>query len=61
MRCGNCTFYEALMAADLLIKGKCHRLPPIFISSRLKDDLLICDFPVVSADDWCGEHKYKKD
>lgn len=51
--CGNCRHWHRLTASY----GQCRRYPPCIASTRLEKEGPYGVFPLVSLDDFCGEHE----
>jgi hypothetical protein len=49
MQCSNCAYYRAEQGEEY---GKCHRYPPVWITSS---ESFSFDFPAVDDTDYCGE------
>lgn len=60
MNCRTCQWFDAMSSGHV---GSCRRYPPTVIpyhkeGSTQRDTT---EWPVVEAEDWCGEHKHKGD
>lgn len=56
--CSNCAFWQSTSASNSF--GECHRFPavPITYVDDEGDTALVGDkWPLVSATQWCGEHR----
>ena len=50
--CGNCTYWNMLEDGS----GECRRHAPQTVAFEVDDEMTFESmFPVVSADDWCGD------
>ena len=51
-KCDECIYYN---------KGECRRYPPVLVPNSYDSDgediYNSCEFPMVSATNWCGEYK----
>ena len=51
--CDNCRYYSVIGSGN----GECHRHAPMCVSPAAQNSIASALWPVVSADDFCGDWK----
>jgi hypothetical protein len=60
--CENCIFYEESGKRPISMEGFCRKYAPkpIMLSEEIYDEYYFTKFPLVAAQDWCGEFEQKE-